>query len=295
MPATEQEEARILYHVRQALAHAAGVDALDISIEVVGGLVTLTGTVPTLEHKLVAGRAAGSAPGVVLLENKLAVATQGEVPETELREHLDQAAAEAVGLPGMDWELEGGVVTLRGATDSIASAEQATDAMAAVAGVKQVERDFQLVGKGLPQDDASLKNRVEAALHEDVSTTYLPVEVAVESGVVTLTGRVENLEERERAQQVVRAVPGVGHLVNSLEPQTGETGGAPALEHAVMAALAQVEGLDERRILVTAADGIVYLGGMVRSLADQAAAGEAAARVPGVSHVVNDIQVVSEY
>jgi len=295
MPASEQEEARVLHHVREALARAPEVIALDLGIEVVGGLVTLTGTVDTLEQKLAAGHVAASAPGVRLVENKLAVTTQGEVREVEIEAGLDQAAAQAGGLPGMYWELEDGVVTLHGVTDSIASAEQATEAMAEVVGVKEVERELEVVGMGLPQDDASLRNRVELALHEDTSTGYLPVEVAVEGGVVTLSGRVADLEGRHRVEQVVRAVPGVGHLVNVIEPQTGETGGVPGLEAAVMAALAAAPDLDERRLLVNVVDGTVYLAGQVRDEENRFAAERVAAAVAGVFRVHNDIQVVSEF
>ncbi len=291
----ERNEARLLHHVREALARTPEVGAFDLNIEVIGTLVILSGAVDTLDQKLAAGRAVAAAPGVGQVENRLTVTTQGDIPETEIRRHLDQAAADAGGLPGMSWRLEEGVVDLGGRADSIADADQAQSRLAAVPGVKEVQRELGVNPEGLPMDDASLRDRVELALHDDAGTTWLPVDVRVERGVVTLSGLLRDLGERRRVEQVVRAVPGVGHLVSDLATQSGETGGPARLEAQVMAALTRAEGVDERRITVNLVGDVIHLDGDQRSLESKLKAGEVAAAVPGVRQVQNDLQVVSEF
>ena len=291
----ERNEARLLHHVREALARAPEVGSFDLTIEVIGGLVILGGAVDTLDQKLAAGRAVAAAPGVRHVENRLTVATQGDISDTEIRRGLDQAAADAGGLPGMSWRLEEGVVDLGGRADSLADADQAQSRLAAVPGVKEVQRELGVHPEGLPMDDASLKDRVELALHDDATTTWLPVDVAVERGVVTITGRLRDLDERRRVEQAVRAVPGVGHLVNALATQSGETGGPARLEARVLAALTRADGVDERRITVSLVGDVIHLDGDQRSLESKLKAGEVTAAVPGVRQVQNDLQVVSEF
>jgi len=295
MPATEMVESRLHHSVEEALAHTPGVNALNINVQVEGGLVTLTGAVDTLAEKLAAGQAAQDAPGVIMVENRLAVTTQGDLRETVIRQDLDRAAGEAGGLPGMTWDLDDGVVRVAGVTNSIASAHEAATRMAEVPGVKAVEHHLHVASGGLPQDDASLKSRVEEALHADADLDLLPIEVSVREGVVTLSGRVDDLAQRLRAQETAEAVPGVGHLVNQVIPETGETGGEPRLEQQIREALRHDPLVDERRVLVTVVDDIAFLGGEVRSVDDRVRAEAVAQGVPGIRSVVNDIQVVSEY
>jgi len=65
-------------------------------------------------------------------------------------------------------------------------------------------------------DDATLTTRVKAALTADAAIAQQPVQYAVQSGVVTLTGNVSNDTASAVAAQDVSKVDGVKEVVNNL-------------------------------------------------------------------------------
>jgi osmotically-inducible protein OsmY len=54
-------------------------------------------------------------------------------------------------------------------------------------------------------------------LREDSTTTALEIEVAVDEGIVHLTGRVPSLDDAESAEEVAARVPGVVDVEEELE------------------------------------------------------------------------------
>ena len=69
----------------------------------------------------------------------------------------------------------------------------------------------------LQTNDEEIAERVRYALASDAYTADLNIEVAVEDGVVYLTGTVTSLDDIEQAEQVAGSVPGVEEVDEELE------------------------------------------------------------------------------
>jgi hypothetical protein len=69
----------------------------------------------------------------------------------------------------------------------------------------------------LQTNDEEIAERVRYALAADAYTADLNIEVAVEDGVVYLTGSVTSLDDIDQAEQVAGSVPGVEEVEEELE------------------------------------------------------------------------------
>jgi osmotically-inducible protein OsmY len=78
-PRTVERDAR--HRIIQALHENADVEARGLNVTVTGHTATLTGTVRSWLQREAAERAAGSAPGITLVENRLVV--EAPAPEAE--------------------------------------------------------------------------------------------------------------------------------------------------------------------------------------------------------------------
>ena len=78
-------------------------------------------------------------------------------------------------------------------------------------------------GVALAQDknsDDGVYDAVRVKLAGDQLVGTMPLNVAVDKGVVTLTGSVEKESYRSRAEKVAKKVKGVKQVVNNIEIKT---------------------------------------------------------------------------
>lgn len=80
--------------------------------------------------------------------------------------------------------------------------------------------------KGYQRSDARINEDVHERLTDDPWLDASDMEVAVKSGEVTLSGRVESREAKRRAERLVEDLSGVRHVQNNLriDPDAGFTG-----------------------------------------------------------------------
>lgn len=65
-------------------------------------------------------------------------------------------------------------------------------------------------------DDSAISTKVKAKLFEDPATSGWHVFVTTDKGVVWLTGTVNSAQEKDRAGELARNVPGVKAVKNEL-------------------------------------------------------------------------------
>ncbi len=70
-----------------------------------------------------------------------------------------------------------------------------------------------------PVDDATITTRVKTAFINDPVVGTAKIDVDTFKGVVTLTGRVKNKDEEEKAIALARSIHGVSDVKSSLQVQ----------------------------------------------------------------------------
>lgn len=139
------------------------------------------------------------------------------------------------------------------------------------------------------KSDAQLKNAVTRALEREPAVHAAKIGVAVKHGVVTLTGHLDWAYQRNAAVRAVEPLAGVVG-VRSVIALSAHL--IPAdIETPIREALERQAREESRRIEVVVSGGSATLRGTVRSRAARAAAEGAARSAPGISSVVNELEV----
>jgi osmotically-inducible protein OsmY len=192
-------------------------------------------------------------------------------------------------------EVVDGVVTLTGTVDSYAKKLAAEKATLRVDGVRAVANDLTVkivVPTRHDRTDAQLAKAVADALDANVLVPKGRIKVAVEHAWVTLEGDVEWQFEREEAENTARKVPGVVGVTNEIQvkPQKKDLK-ENEIKRGIEQALVRSAEVDAQQIKVEVEDGKVTLTGIVRTWAEREEAERAAWRSPGVTQVINKIEV----
>ena len=186
---------------------------------------------------------------------------------------------------------EDGVVTLSGHVASYAEKRAAEETVKRVLGVRGVAADIEvrLPGEGATKDD-EISQRALQLLAWHTSVPAESIEVTVEGGWVTLTGKVSWQFQRAAAEEAVRNLPGVVGVRNnvSLSSQPQPTDVKKRIEDAFKRS-AELEG---QEIRVSVAGDTVTLEGTVDSWNARTHAEAGAWAAPGVCAVRNELLVL---
>jgi osmotically-inducible protein OsmY len=154
-----------------------------------------------------------------------------------------------------------------------------------------------VLGMVLETVDARLKDAILKALRDDVRVNEAEIGVAVEHGVVTLTGRVGSEPERVAAQEVAHRTAGVLDVANEIRVKpTFALGRSDSdLAEDVRAALERALHAAAGGIHSTVRDACVTLDGTVALPRDRQEAERAVRRLSGVLRVENGIVIRAEH
>lgn len=215
------------------------LNPFEISVDVEGNTVTLTGEVEEAIDRELAEQIALGVNGVEKVDNRITVnpdhqrKTRG-ANERDFGQVVSDATITASVKSKLLWnehtdgldihvETRNGVVTLSGSADSAASRELAARLAANTEGVRDVANDLRVATKsGQGGEAASGADRAtttvsDAWITSKVKTSFLlsrnisgsDINVTTADGVVTLTGRVDNGAERDLAIAVAEDIRGV--------------------------------------------------------------------------------------
>lgn len=146
-------------------------------------------------------------------------------------------------------------------------------------------------------DDALLAAHVQATIAGVDAATVGLVHVSSKDGVVTLTGKIANMNERAEMEKAARGVSGVQTLidqvvVDSSAPTAGQIEADLALSAKVHTALVAQTGVNAADIHADVHRGVVTLTGHVPSPEHKAVADQAVRSVKGVTSVIDKLEIV---
>lgn len=215
--------------VEEALARDPRVNSFDVDVATSNGVVTLRGIVDNASAKRAAEQDARNTVSVVMVENRLKVRPVTMLRDEELETKVVAALARDAVVESyeLDVEVINGKVFLDGEVDSYFEKFHADDVAARVQGVVSVKNNIDVdyddpvtlydpyvdsfyypYGFGWYDDgrwettlrsDADIKDDVEDELFWSPFVDADDVYVAVDDGVVTLTGTVDSWAERRAA------------------------------------------------------------------------------------------------
>ena len=199
------------------LAWDPAINATGIGVMVNDGVVTLTGHLDSFAEKHAIEKAVRRVAGVrgIALELDVKLSAEHKRSDSEIA----QAAVSALRLNSLvpvgkvRVEVEGGWVTLTGEQDWSYQIARVEQSIRPLAGVRGLSNRITIKPRASGQDIGA---QITAALTRQAMREARHLTVEVEGGVVTLSGHVHSLAEREAAVGAAFSARGVSRVVDKL-------------------------------------------------------------------------------
>ena len=207
---------RLREDVERELQWEPIVPSVELGVGVKDGIVTLMGTVDSYPVKRAAERAASRVRGVRAVSNQLEVKGPG-AGRTD--GDIAWAAANALAwntlLPKdrIRVEVAGGWVTIEGSVDWRFQKTAAEECVSNLAGVRGIT-NLVALNPAVPADD--MKEEIANALKRSAEMNAARIVIETDRDRVALWGSVDSAAQREAAEKIAWAAPGVSEVSNHI-------------------------------------------------------------------------------
>jgi osmotically-inducible protein OsmY len=186
--------------------------------------------------------------------------------------------------------VKNGIVTLTGIVDAYWKKISAENAVKKISGVTAVVQKIEVkLSESGKRKDTDIAEAIQSAFRWSVLVPKDKIKVKVENGWVTLEGSVEWDFEKNAAQRAVEKLEGVSGVINNIKVAPKATPGE--IKQKIRSAFFRSATVDSDRVTVDVDGGTVTLRGKVRSWAERKEAEREAWLAPGVTKVINDIEI----
>jgi len=202
--------------IGQALRREPGIDAGQISVHVHHGVVTLTGTVPSLLQKQVVENVMQTVSGysALVMELLLPPVSAYVGSDESLATRIVDALSRVPDLPAgrVRVETEHGCVTLTGSLDTEAQRSEVGSLVSKINGVVGVSNRLAICDPPA----ADVVTQIALTLDSRLKRELENISVDTSDGVVTLSGTVGSLDEKRAACLAASQVKGVRKVIDRL-------------------------------------------------------------------------------
>jgi hyperosmotically inducible protein len=194
-----------------------------------------------------------------------------------------------------------GIVTLTGVVQDKDEKALAADTVENLPGVMSVKNEITLAPKFPEHSDAWIAFKIQSRLLVKANVSVTTTKVAVQDGVVTLSGTADNLAQKELTEAYAKDIDHVKSVKNNLvvkaQPAAGETIGEKiddaSITTQVKFALLSHKSTSALKTKVTTNDGVIVITGEAASDAEKSLVTKLAQDVRGVKSVSNSMTVKS--
>lgn len=281
----------------------SAVQANDISVSSVDGIVTLRGTVDNILKKERAARIAETVKGVRSVVNRIEVSPHWNRMDWEIEKDAENALLFNAATESYEVEVsvQDNVATLTGTVDSWQEKELCETVVKGVKGVTGIRNDVD-IDYHMDRSDREMKLEVEERLKWDVLVDDGLIDVTVKDGAVTLSGTVGSMAEKRQAAGDawvggVKSVDDDDLAVKMwarderLRKDKYVFKSADEIENAIGDALLYDPRVLSTKVIAEASNGVVTMRGTVESPDAKRAAEQVARNTVGVIAVENRIKV----
>lgn len=191
--------------------------ATQIGVSVKDSVVTLSGTVDYYTQKLAAEKAAQRVHGVKIVAEDIALKDKnGPITDSQLAEAVQNALKwhSNINQEQVKIKVEEGWVYLNGTVKWDFERKAAEAAVGKITGVKGIVNHLLIQNEIVHPEE--VKKKISAAFHRHATVDSENIAVDVKGDTVTLRGKVRSWAEREDAEDVAWAMPGVTEVINNL-------------------------------------------------------------------------------
>ncbi len=207
----------ILSDVQDALTWDVRVNAASIDVDVVGGVVTLSGTVDTYTQKLDASQIASRIKGVADVINNLVVRPTIIRSDQEIQDDIYAALRRDVLVDEINImaRVANGIVVLSGSVPTMAEKNAAESDAWLTPGVTDVINNI-VVTPAVERMDQDIQEDVVASLARDTRIDMRNINIGVTDAIVYLRGTVSDYTQKWIASDIAWWTPGVRDVINEL-------------------------------------------------------------------------------
>ncbi|MBL6448775.1 BON domain-containing protein [Fulvivirga sp. 29W222] len=188
-----------------------------IGVSVDDGVVTLSGMVDFYAQKLATEKAAQRVSGVKVVAVDIELKGQSEkVTDAELGEAIRNALTwhSAINEDRLEIMVDNGWVSLSGTVKWDYERKAAQKAIEKIIGIKGIINRVKVENEIV--EPKYIKKKISNAFHRHATVDVENITVEVNGSTVTLKGKVSSWSEREDAEDVAWAMPGVTEVLNNL-------------------------------------------------------------------------------
>ncbi len=193
------------------------VDHAQIGVTAKGGVVTLSGFVPTYAEKMAAEKAARRVKGVRAIAEEIEVrfASDPKTADAEIAKRILDSFAWNVTVPDdrLTVKVERGWVTLGGKVDWHYQKVAAHKVAGKIGGVKGIGNLIEVQSRPSVTD---VRDRIMAAFKRSSVVDASHINVLVDGSTVTLGGKVQGWNERQVAERAAWSAPGVTRVDDNI-------------------------------------------------------------------------------